>query len=114
MANICYANYILHSGTTSVDDGTAMSIQPGMVTANVFIRGTTTSHTVVFEGKDDDGNWYLIKSCVNLSTMTIASQTSGINEVWQVDLTGWTAFRARVSAISTTGSGLTIKAKVVD
>jgi hypothetical protein len=104
-------NFTFHDGTTAISDGNALNIGADMVTINVYITGDTTETNCVFEGKDEDGNWYPV-NCANLSELLYANQTSGINEVWQADLSSWIGFRVRVEKI-TTGS-ITIKWRVTN
>ena len=104
-------NWIFQNTVTSTGNGNELIIYSGMVTASISITGTATTRQCIFEGKDLDGNWYAIQ-CVNLTTMSLASQTTGINEIWQASLEGFTSFRVRIANIS--GGNITVKAKVVD
>jgi hypothetical protein len=77
----------------------------------IFITGTSTSRTIIFEGSDNDGNFYSIPA-VKLPTLTIASSTTGTNEAWVIDTTSWVGIRCRVSAI--VGGTVKIIGKVVE
>lgn len=109
--NFCISNHTFHNNTIAISNGNILNIITGMVTMNIFITGNATGTTCIFEGKDEDGNWYPV-NCANLSSNAYANQTTGKNEVWQADLTSWFAFRIRISAI--TNGGLTIKGKVTN
>jgi hypothetical protein len=74
------------------------------------ITGTSTSRTIIFEGLLLSGDWYPIQ-CANLSTLVCSNQTTGNNELWQVEIGGFLRFRIRVSIIS--GGNVTIKGKVM-
>jgi len=112
--NSCITNWVFQSSATQIGEGFILNISGGMVTMNIFITGDATASTCVFEGKDSDGNWYAVK-CANLSTLTLATQTVGINETWQADLTAWTSFRVRISAITVSDTkSLSVKGKVVN
>ncbi len=76
---------------------------------NFYITGTSTTREVQFEIVDFDGNYYPIK-CANLSTLAIASSTTGINEAWQVNLACIDGFRAKVTAID--GGTVVIKGEL--
>lgn len=77
----------------------------------VTISGTATARTVIFEAKGLVGN-YLPVCAFNESTMTMATQTTGVNdEMWTIDLTGKSRFRCRVSAVS--GGNLSVAGKVI-
>lgn len=78
--------------------------------ATIFITGTSTSRTIVFEGSDSEGNWYPALFA-KIPDLTMSSQTTGNNEVWSIDLTDWFAIRARVSAVA--GGNVRVTAKVV-
>lgn len=77
----------------------------------IFITGTSTSRTIHFEGSDNDGNFYAIPA-VKLPELTIASSTTGNNEVWVINATSWVSIRCRISAIN--GGTVKIIGKVVD
>lgn len=111
MANSGKKNWNFQTSATTTGDGFELWVDGDFQTINLEISGTATSSTVVFEGKSlDNGSWYAI-SCVNLSTLTLASQTTGKSELWQADLTGLIKFRTRISAIS--GGNLSVSGKVV-
>jgi len=104
-------NWVFHNASAAIGDGDLLKIRGDFQTINLEITGTAVASTLIFEGKSHDaGAWYPI-SCVNLSTLAIASQTAGKDELWQVDLTGLIQFRTRISAIN--GGNLSVDGKVV-
>jgi hypothetical protein len=104
-------NWVFHNASTTTGNGDELKIRWDYQTVNIEITGTATSSTVVFEGKSlDNGAWYPI-SCVNLTTLDLATQTTGKNECWQVDLTGLISFRCRIHAIN--GGNLSIAGRTV-
>ena len=105
--------FTFHKNSTTAINGNELEIEPTMNAATVYVTGDTTGHTCYFEGMDMDGNWYPAM-CSNKSTLKMGISTTGINEPWDVILSGWQKFRVRIGNITTTGSGLTIRAKVVD
>jgi len=76
----------------------------------LYITGTATVSTVIFEGSDKDGNWYSIPA-FKMPDYTLASQTTGIGEAWVIDLSKWQSIRARVSAVS--GGHISVVGRVV-
>lgn len=110
MANSGVVNYTFHNNVTNIGAGEVLNVI-NISIINFEISGTATSSTCIFEGKSiDDGAFYPIQ-CVNLSTLTLANQTTSKGELWQFDCTGFIAFRVRISAIS--GGNLTIKGRGV-
>lgn len=104
-------NWVFHNASVAIGNGNELNLRGDYQTINLEITGTAVASTLIFEGKSlDNGAWYPI-SCVNLSTLAIASQTVGKNELWQVDLTGLIKFRTRIYAIN--GGNLSVEGKVV-
>ncbi len=104
-------NWVFHNASTSAGNGNVFKIRGDFQTINIEITGTATSSTVKFEGRShDNGNWYSI-SGINISTLTIASQTTGKKELWQFDLTGLIEFRTKIDSIA--GGNLSIIGRVV-
>jgi hypothetical protein len=105
------AIHTFHDGVTATGNGTEYSVKNYDALMTFWITGDAATRTVNFEAKSSDGDWYAL-SGVNLGTLALASSTTGTsNEVWQVELTGWNAFRTRISAIALAGN-LTIKGRV--
>lgn len=88
----------LQNAASATGNGTVLTVG-GIKTVTVEIYGTCTSDTVVFEGASTSGTFYSV-SGTRLSDLTVASQTTGLNEVWQFDVTGLVSFRARISAVA--------------
>jgi hypothetical protein len=102
--------WIFHDKTTTPQNGT--EFMPNYADQmTIFITGTSTSRTIEFKGSDEDGNWYSIPAFKN-PDFTLASSTTGNNEAWIVDLTGWVSVNVNVTAID--GGNVTVKAKVVN
>lgn len=77
----------------------------------LFVKGTSTSRTIHFEGSDNDGNFYAIPA-VKLPELTIASSTTGNDQVWVINSSPWVSIRCRISAID--GGTVNIIGKVVN
>ena len=79
----------------------------------VFITGTSSSRTIVFEGCDgeDTPNWYSL-SAIKLPDRTIAESTTGTDEVWEIPLANFVAVRCRVSAVA--GGTVRVTGRVVE
>jgi hypothetical protein len=91
-------SFIFQNAVTAIGNGNEYSI--GLIDdLTIEITGTSTSRTIIFEGKGSSGAWYPI-SCVKLNGYEIATQTTGNNELWSVELEGIVGFRARVANIS--------------
>lgn len=102
--------FYLQNAATSTGNGTPFNVTNQ--DEIIFVTsGTSTSRTLVFEISDDDGATYVPLSCVNLSTLAIASTTTGNGEVWSANVRGINYFRVRISAVA--GGNLTVKGKVL-
>lgn len=97
----------LQNAATAIGNGTVFTVG-NHTTLTIEISGTATSSTVIFEGSGASNNFIPIQG-VNLSDLSMDSQTTGKNEIWSFDLTGLNSFRARISSIS--GGGLSIAGK---
>lgn len=103
--------FIFQDNITIIGNGSALYANRNDI-LTIYITGTATSRTIVFEGSDSEGNWYNALAC-KLPELTMATQTTGTtNEVWTIDMTNWVAVRTRVSSIS--GGTLRITGKVVN
>jgi len=98
-----------NEATTTADGEALFSGRWDQVT--IYITGTATSSTVVFEGSDKDGNWYSLPA-FKMPDYTLASQTTELDEAWVIDLSKWYSVRARIDSIS--GGYITIVGKVVN
>lgn len=102
------AVFNFHENAVSAQNGNEYEVSMNSV-ITFEVTGTSTSRTLVFEGLGISGAWYPIKCC-NLSTLTLATQTTGNNELWQADISGLVKFRVRISAVA--GGDVTVKGKV--
>ncbi|MGG0308449.1 hypothetical protein ABEY43_06455 [Priestia megaterium] len=100
---------VLQADATAVGNGTPFQVGAAK-TVTVEITGTSTSRTIVFEAASVSGAFYPVQG-VKTSTYDMASQTTGKDEVWQIDVTGQVTLRARVSAIA--GGNVSVKGKAV-
>ena len=103
------ANVTLQNNATANGNGTPFTVG-SYKTLTVEVTGTSASRTVVFEAQSTSGAWYPIQG-VKLQDFSMATQTTGNGEVWQFDITGLAAFRARVSAIA--GGNVSVRGKAV-
>lgn len=101
--------YVLQNAATTTGNGNVFMVgRNDQIT--IYITGTATSSTVVFEGLDADGNVYSAPA-FKMPDYTLASQTTGKNEAWVIDLSKWYSIRTRISAIN--GGNITITGKIV-
>lgn len=103
--------HYFHDGVSSTGNGTPYKTTADGSTITFSIKGDSSSRTLVFEASVNGTEYYAIK-CANLTTLSLATQTTGNDELWQVDITGLHSFRVRVSAIS--GGDVTVLGRVVD
>jgi len=100
---------VLQADVTAVGNGTPFQVGAAK-TLTLEITGTATSSTIVFEAASVSGAFYAIQG-VKTSDFSMATQTTGKNEVWSFDVTGQVTFRARVSAVA--GGNVSVKGKAV-
>lgn len=100
---------ILQDAAITVGEGAFFTVN-SYKTLNIKIAGTSTSRTVVFEVAGFDGVYEPIQG-VKVSDFSMASQTTGNNESWQFDITGFVSFRARISSL--TGGDVSIKGRAI-
>jgi hypothetical protein len=69
---------------------------------------------IEFEAKSIDNDYYAIR-CSKVGSTTIDTSVThiGDNQAWQADLTGFEAFRTRISSVNTSGE-LVIKGRLCD
>lgn len=102
---------ILQNAIVASGNGTAIYMGDSDTFKITGISGTSTSRTIIFEVSNaQDGVFSLIQG-VRLSDLSMATQTTNLNEIWQLDGLAGLWFRARVSTIS--GGNLTIKGRVI-
>jgi hypothetical protein len=109
IAGSSVTDVVLQDTATAIGNGTPFTVGSNK-TLTIEINGTSTSNTIVFEGSSISGTYYAIQG-VKLLDYTMASQTTGINELWTFDLTGLSSFRARISNVS--GGSVSVKGKAV-
>lgn len=102
-------NIILQNATTIISIGTPFSVN-AYKTITIEITGTSTSRTINFEASSVSGVYYAIQG-VKLLDYSMATSTTGNNEVWTFDITGLENFRANVTAIA--AGNVTVKGKAV-
>lgn len=89
---------VLQNNASVIGNGTPLTVG-GIKTVTVELTTTTTtSQTTVFEGSSTSGTFYSIQG-TRLSDYTMATQSTGLNELWQFDVTGLVSFRTRISNI---------------
>jgi hypothetical protein len=99
----------LQDTISTVGDGTAFTVG-SFKTLNIKIVGTSTSRTVAFEVAGFDGVYEPLQG-MKTSDFSMATQTTGNNESWQFDVTGFVSFRARIVNIA--GGYVTVKGRAV-
>lgn len=103
-------NFIFQDSASSISIGNIYSPNTeDQIT--IFITGTSISRTINFEGSDGEGNWFPALA-VKLPDMTMASSTTGINEVWVLDTSNFVKYRINIVAIS--GGTVRITGKIVN
>ena len=110
MANIPVTTITLQDNVGVNEAGTTLNIISGMETANVEIASTSTDAVVNFEAQVSTTDWYAVNG-VNLSNFSVATSPLAVDSIHQIDLTGFSALRCRVSDI--TSGNVTVTARVV-
>lgn len=103
--------HYFHTLATEASDGTAYTVTSDGSAITFSVQGDSSSRTLVFEASINGTDFFAVK-CANLTTLALATQTTGNNELWQVDLTGFYKFRVRINAID--GGNVTVFGRVVD
>lgn len=99
----------LQNNVTTTGTGTPFTVG-AYKTLTIEITGTSTSQNINFEASSISGTYYPIQG-VRLSDYSMATSTTGINEVWTFDITGLQNFRANLTSVS--GGNVTIQGKAV-
>ncbi len=102
--------HIFQDAVTTTGNGNNYVVKGAGSIITFQITGTSTSRTIIFEGSVDGVN-YVPMVCANLTTLDLETQTTGKDELWQVDISGIHLFRTRISAIS--GGNITVVGRVV-
>lgn len=99
----------LQNGATGAGEGTPFDIG-GYTTINFKVTGSSTSREIIFEVSGLDGEYEEIQA-YRPKDSAMSSHSTGNNESWIVDVTGFETFRARVVSVS--GGDITIRGKAV-
>ena len=110
MANTAVTTVILQDNVNAVGNGVVLNITAGMETANIEIASTSTDAVVNFEAQVSTTDWYAVNG-VNLSNFGVATSPLATDSIHQIDLTGLSALRCRISDI--TSGNVTVTARVV-
>jgi len=94
----CLANKSIHVNTTTISTGSEIECTQAE-TITLEIVGTSTSRTILFQGKTENGIWYDVYGVCRNKNIT-DKQTTGKDEVWVLPLLGFTYFRCNITAIS--------------
>jgi len=103
-------DFLFQSAATTTGNGNLLTVY-GNDIVTLEIYGTATSGTVVFEALMPSGAYYSIRG-IRLYDYTIANQSIALDELWQIDTTGFVGIRARISAVA--GGYITVNSKVVN
>ena len=103
-------NFIFQNSVTSIGTGTIYSpVHNDQIT--IYITGTSASRTINFEGSDSEGNWFPALA-TKLPDITMASSTTGTNEVWVLDTSNFVTYRTNITVIS--GGTVRITGRIVN
>lgn len=106
------SDFTFQGAATSAGNGNVLTISKP-VDLEIEIYGTATSSTLVFEMRGKGSAWIpLIGDKEGDPSFTIASQTTGINECWGIDVPS-TATQIRMRIASISGGNLTVVGKVM-
>ena len=104
-----YKTVTLQDAATTTGNGTIQAIE-NYQNLTIGISGTSTSRTVEFHVVDENGIDDVIKG-TRPKDFFQATSTSGNDETYQFDVTGYVSFYAKITAIS--GGNVTIKGRLV-
>ncbi|MFS0723869.1 hypothetical protein [Paenibacillus sp. 1P07SE] len=100
---------VLQNESTAAGNGTPLTVGE-YKTLTIEVYGTSVSRTVIFEIQSVSNAWYPIQG-IKIQDYSMATQTTGSGEVWQFDITGVTAVRARISAVA--GGNVSVRGRAV-
>lgn len=103
-------NWKFHDGSTTGRGFTLKCNKSDTIT--IFITGNTEGRTIYFEGSDAEGNFYSAPA-FKLPTYTLASSTTGNNEVWEISGINWHSISCRLGDNLPSGT-VKITGKVVN
>lgn len=98
-----------HDAVTVAGVGTEFTVG-GYKTLTVEIFGTSTSRQITFIGRGP-ANYGRIISGVNLKDISVATSTTGNNELWQFDITGLLSISMNLESVA--GGNVSVKGKAV-
>jgi hypothetical protein len=102
--------HTFQDGVTTTGNGNVYTVKGKGTVMTFQITGTSTSRTLVFEASVDGTNFVAVK-CANLSILSLETQTTGSDEIWQYDLSGIHSFRVRIGAVA--GGNITVIGRAV-
>jgi hypothetical protein len=102
--------FLFQDATTATGNGELMRTNKADV-VTLEITGTATSGTVIFEGLMPSGAYYAVRG-TRLSDGTVASQSTSLDELWELDVKNYNAIRARIHAIA--GGNITVNSNLVN
>lgn len=89
-----------HNAASAAADGTDAALSGKEQTLTLqTVNTSSTSRTIAFYGSVDGTNFIALEG-VNLATGATATTTTGIDELWQFDVSGLIAFRADLTAVA--------------
>lgn len=103
------APVVLQNAVSAIGNGDYFEVK-FFKTLNIKVTGTSQSRTVVFEAAHADGVYEQIMG-IKPATFDPVNQTTENNVSFQFDVTGYTRFRARITAIS--GGNVSVKGNAV-
>lgn len=98
--NRAISNITFYNNTSTISDGELFNITSDASTLNVdFVITEGTTFTAIFEAKVDvNSEWDQI-SAFNLRTLDFSTKAT-TDDTYQIDLSGFSYFRVRLSAIA--------------
>ena len=108
--NIGVKHHEFLNASTEVSTSVEMVVSSNYGLINIEVSGTSTSFSIVFEGKGIGEEWYQIP-VVNIQTMGVAS-TIQTKSIYQLNLTGLTKIRTNLTNIE--NGNITTKGRVVN
>lgn len=103
------ATHTFHSVVTQAGNGTSLTIGEYQK-LTLGISGTSTSRTIEFHVIDENGIDDVIQG-IKPKDFSTASFSSGNNETWQFEISGYVTFYAKITAVA--GGNVTIKGRVM-
>lgn len=109
--NRSIANVTFHNNETAIADGITYNITSDASTLNVdFVITEGTTFTAIFEAKVDVNSTWDQISAFNLRTLDFSTKAT-TDDTYQLDVTGFSYVRVRLSAVAT--GSVTVYGKAV-